>query len=98
MSIYAFLTKHITTELNASYLGMQEFYNPLTRGYDPINAPKYKINSSLSYESQSGLTAGLNMRYIPRFKWSAGVYYGTINQYFITDLNLGYKMTNTYSI
>ena len=26
------------------------------------------------------------------------IFYGTINQYFITDLNLGYKITNTYSI
>lgn len=98
MSIYAFLTKRITTELNASYLGMQEFYNPLTRDYDPINAPQYKINSSVSYESSAGLTAGLNIRYIPRFKWSAGVFYGTINQYFIADANLGYKINNTYSI
>ena len=98
MSIYAFLTKRITTELNASYLGMQEFYNPLTRDYDPINAPQYKINSSVSYESSVGLIAGLNIRYIPRFKWSAGVFYGTIDQYFITDVNLGYKINNTYSI
>ncbi|SVC49197.1 uncharacterized protein METZ01_LOCUS302051, partial [marine metagenome] len=98
MSIYTFLTKRITTELNASYLGMQEFYNPLTRDYDPINAPQYKINSSVSYESSVGLIAGLNIRYIPRFKWSAGVFYGTIDQYFIADANLGYKINNTYSI
>ena len=75
---------------------MQEFYNPLTRDYDPINAPQYKITSSVSYESPAGLTAGLNIRYIPRFKWSAGVFYGTIDQYFITDVNLGYKINNTY--
>jgi outer membrane receptor protein involved in Fe transport len=98
MSIYAFLTKRITTEVNASYLGMQEFYNPLTRGYDPINAPKFKINSSLSYESTSGITANINFRYIPEFKWSAGVFYGTIKKYFITDLSLGYKINPTFSV
>ena len=98
MSIHTFFTKNIYAEMNASYLGQQEFYNPLTRDYDPINAPNFKINSSLNYESPSGIMANISFRYIPKFNWSAGVFYGTIESYFISDLGIGYKLNKTFSV
>ena len=98
MSIHTFFTKNIYAEMNASYLGQQEFYNPLTRDFDPINAPNFKINSSLNYESRSGIMANISFRYIPQFNWSAGVFYGTIESYFISDLGIGYKLNKTFSV
>jgi iron complex outermembrane receptor protein len=98
MSIHTFFTKNIYAEMNASYLGQQEFYNPLTRDFDPINAPNFKINSSLNYESPSGIMANISFRYIPKFNWSAGVFYGTIESYFISDLGIGYKLNKTFSV
>ena len=98
MSIHTFFTKNIYAEMNASYLGQQEFYNPLTRDFDPINAPNFKINSSLNYESRSGIMANISFRYIPKFNWSAGVFYGTIESYFISDLGIGYKLNKTFSV
>ena len=97
-SIYAFLSKNITLDLNFSYIGKDKFYNRLTRDYDPVNAPKFKVNGKVSYIAEKGLFGNLGARYIPEFDWSAGVHYGTIESYFVIDGMLGYRFNEQYDL
>ncbi|MFQ6611887.1 MAG: TonB-dependent receptor [Fidelibacterota bacterium] len=97
-SIYAFLTERITADVNFSYLGRTRFWNFLTRSYDPINAPQFKINATLAYNVEHGLFGNIGFRYIPQFDWSAGVHFGTIPTYFIIDTMIGYKISQRYSL
>jgi len=96
-SMYAFINKQWTLDLNFSYLGTKHFYNFLTKGYDPINAPSVKLNANLGYSHSKGHSASLGFRYIPEFDWSAGVFYGTIPSYFVTDISMTYKINNIWS-
>jgi len=97
-SMYAFLSKQWTLDLNFSYLGTKHFYNFLTKDYDPINAPTVKLNANLSYSHSKGHNASLGFRYIPEFDWSAGVFYGTIPSYFVTDISMTYKINEIWSV
>ncbi len=97
-SVYALLSEHITADINVSFLGKTRFWNFLTRDYDPINAPKYKINAQLSYIAVNGLTGNIGFRYIPEFEWAAGVHFGTIPSYLVIDTMVGYKFKNKYSL
>ncbi|MFQ6616517.1 MAG: TonB-dependent receptor [Fidelibacterota bacterium] len=98
MGVFTFLTRNFTAEINASYLGKRSFYNRLTRDYDPINAPEFKMTGSLNYSSPKGFSGGLGFRYIPTFDWSAGVYFGTIEEYFVVDAYLGYRFNNMFTL
>ena len=97
-SIYAFLSKQLSLDLNFSYLGTKHFYNFLTKDYDPINAPTVKLNANLGYSHTKGHSASLGFRYIPEFDWSAGVFYGTIPSYFVTDISMTYKINDIWSV
>ena len=74
------------------------FYNFLTRENDPINAPEYKINGTLTYMPDMGINWNICMRSIPEFDWAAGVHYGTIKSYTVFDAALGYNFNPTYGI
>ena len=97
-SIYAFLTKNITLDLNVSFIGKDKFYNPLTRDYDPVNAPQYKLNGKLAYIAEKGLFGNIGARYIPEFDWAAGVHFGKIESYFVLDGMLGYRFNDRYDL
>ncbi|MEE8334824.1 MAG: TonB-dependent receptor, partial [Candidatus Neomarinimicrobiota bacterium] len=97
-SLYAFITRSITADLNLSYLGKTGFYNFLTKGIDPINAPQFKINGQLAYNTDLGFSGNLGFRYIPEFDWSAGVHFGTIPTYLVLDGMLAYKFDRRYSL
>lgn len=97
-SLYAFITPKITADLNVSFLGKTRFYNFLTKGYDPINAPQFKINGQLAYNTDKGFSGNFGFRYIPEFDWSAGVHFGTIPTYLILDAMLAYKFDQRYSL
>ena len=96
-SMYAFISKQWTLDLNFSYLGTKHFYNFLTKDYDPINAPKWKGNASLQWN----LTLGdliLNLRYVEAFDWSDGLWSGIIGRYNILDLFYTYHVTDNLDI
>ena len=97
-SIFVFLSKHFSANISFSYLGTTSFYNYLTRENDPINAPEYKINGTLTYMPDRGINWNIGMRYIPEFDWAAGVHYGTIQSYTVFDAALGYNFNPTYGI
>ncbi|MBC8310943.1 MAG: TonB-dependent receptor, partial [Candidatus Marinimicrobia bacterium] len=90
-SIFIFLDKNFSLDFTGSFLGKTGFYNFLTRDYDPINAPQYKLSTALTYMPDIGLNWNLSMRHIPTFKWAAGVHFGTIESYTVLDGGIGYN-------
>ena len=66
-SIFVFLDRDFSSNITFSFLGKTSFYNFLTREYDPINAPEYKINGTLTYMPDLGINWNIGMRYIPEF-------------------------------
>jgi outer membrane receptor protein involved in Fe transport len=97
-SFYTFITPQITADINFSYLGKTRFWNFLTRDYDPINAPKFKVNGKLAYNSEIGFHGNIGFRYIPEFEWAAGVHYGIIEQYLVVDSMVGYRFGKRYDL
>jgi outer membrane receptor protein involved in Fe transport len=80
--------------LTYSHLGMTDFYNPITKNKDPINAPRHKGSMKLQYNPRRWpFTGSLNARYVGGFNWSSGIYYGEIKPYAIYDLHAGYQIT-----
>ena len=97
-SLTIFLDRAWNLDLTYSHLGMSEFFNPITKAKDPINAPRNKAGMKLQYNSRrSSLTASLNARYVDGFKWSSGIYYGDISPYTIVDLHIGYEFNKYLS-
>ena len=97
-SLYAFISDKITADMTFSYLGITQFYNRLNRSYDPVNAPKFKINGKLAYNASQGFFGNIGARYIPEFDWSAGVHFGTIESYFVLDGMIGYRFNESYDL
>ena len=97
MSLAYFFSPQLLGEIRFSYLGQQAFYNHLTDSDDPVNAPRYKVSGSVTYNSRKWW-AGLTGRHIPEFDWSAGVFYGTIASYTVFDLSTGYRFGDTYTL
>lgn len=58
-----------------------------------LNAPKYKSTVGVSYtNSEFGLNAGLQWRWVDAFAMNSGVYVGTVSAYNLVDMNLRYKL------
>ena len=97
-SLTIFLDRAWNIDLTYSHLGMSEFFNPITKAKDPINAPRNKAGMKLQYNSRRWpFTASLNARYVDGFKWSSGIYYGDISPYTIVDLHIGYEFNKYLS-
>jgi len=95
-SIFIFLNKNFSLDFTGSFLGQTGFYNFLTKDYDPINAPKYKLSAVLTFMPENGLNWNLNMRHIPTFKWAAGVHFGNIKSYTVLDGGIGYNFQHKW--
>ena len=93
-----FLNRNLSANISFSYLGKTSFYNFLTRENDPINAPEYKLNGTITYMPDLGVNWNVGMRHIPEFDWAAGVHYGTIQSYIVFDCAFGYNYNPTYGV
>jgi outer membrane receptor protein involved in Fe transport len=93
ISLGSMFSQRLWSEVRISYLGRQKFYNPVTRSYDPINAPRYKISGSATFTGKDDrYWLGLTLRHIPTFDWSAGIFIGTIPAYLVIDMNCGCRL------
>ena len=93
MSLSIFLSKKWNLDLNYSFLSMSSFINPITNVKDPVNAPKNKGNLKLQYTNSNGkFNSSLSLRYVEKFPWQSGVYFGTIGPYTIFDLHARYQI------
>jgi hypothetical protein len=78
---------------NLSWYGTTEFYNELTKKNDPINAPQWKWNASIKWDSPiGGLT--LNYRHVDEFTWNDGIWSGVIGPYDIFDIHYNLELTS----
>ena len=82
---------------NISWYGTTEYYNKLTRKNDPINAPKWKWNGSIKWDSILGAIT-LNYRHVNKFKWNDGIWSGFIGPYDIFDIHYNYKILENLSL
>ena len=86
-------------EVTYSHLGMTEFFNPITKNKDPINAPRHKASMKIQYNPNKWpISVGLNGRYVDGFNWSSGIYYGDIKPYTIFDLHAGYEINEKVKV
>ena len=92
-SLTTLINLEMSLDLTYSHLGMTEFYNPITKAKDPVNAPRHKAGMKFQYNPRRyPFTASLNARYVDGFKWSSGIYFGNIKPYTIFDLHFGYEV------
>ena len=92
-SLTTLINLEMSLDLTYSHLGMTEFYNPITKAKDPVNAPRHKAGMKFQYNPRRyPFTASLNARYVDGFKWSSGIYFGNIKPYSIFDLHFGYEI------
>ena len=82
----------IALDANFSFYNTTEYYNVLTRKNDPINAPKFKMNASINWESPIG-NFSVKYRHVDQFAWKDGIWAGTIGPYDLIDLHYNYKIS-----
>ena len=92
-----FVSDKLIFDGNISWYGTTEFYNELTKKTDPINAPKWKWNSSIKHKSKLGDLI-INFRHVDKFKWSDGIWSGNIGPYNIIDLFYTYHINDNIDI
>ena len=87
-----FFSENLIFNGNVSWYGTTDFYNELTRKNDPINAPEWKWNASMKWNTSFGDII-LNYRHVNQFQWSDGIWSGMIGPYDILDLFYTYHIT-----
>jgi len=89
---YLIPESNIALDANFSFYNTTEYYNVLTRKNDPINAPKFKMNASVSWDSPFGLLS-LKYRHVDQFQWKDGIWAGIIGPYDLFDIHYNYKIS-----
>ena len=83
---------HKKDEEKALKKEIQALQEELTKKNDPINAPKWKWNASIKWDSPiGGLT--LNYRHVDEFIWNDGIWAGVIGPYDIYDCHYNLNLT-----
>ena len=90
-----FLRKYnITFDTNFSFYNSTEYYNKLTKKNDPINAPKFKMNASLMWETPKFGTIGIKYKHVDQYLWKDGIWSGIIGPYDLIDLLYNYEIND----
>ena len=79
---------------NFSFYSSTEYYNKLTKKNDPINAPKFKMNASISWSSEKFGNISVKYRHVDRFLWKDGIWSGYIGPYDLIDVLYSYKIND----
>lgn len=81
----------VALDANFSFYNVTEYYNILTKKNDPINAPKFKMNASASWEAPIGNIA-VKYRHVDKFDWKDGIWSGIIGPYDLIDIHYNYQI------
>ena len=87
----------IILDTNFAIFNSTDYYNALTKRYDPINAPKFKFNASLKWDSKIG-NLMFSYRYVDKFNWMDGIWEGVIGPYNIFDIHYNLKITENLGL
>ena len=100
VSLTHFISKKLIFDSNFAFFNSTDYYNVLTKRFDPINAPKFKFNASVKWDTNDRTDLMLNFRYVDQFEWRDGIWTGIIGPYRIFDLHYNRKVTDnlTFSI
>ena len=93
VSIAHIINKRLMINSNFAFFNSTDYYNVLTKRFDPINAPKFKFNASLKWDISIDTDLMLAYRYVDKFEWQDGIWSGTIGPYQIVDLHYNKKIT-----
>jgi len=89
-----FFSERFTVDLNFTFFNSTDYYNELTKRFDPINSPKFKFNIAGSYNTKKLGTFLFKLRHVDKFDWADGTWAGTIGPYNILDLHYNYKISD----
>ena len=62
------------------------------------NTPSKKANFALSYAGEQGFDAGVSLRLVDGYQWSAGVFQGYVPSAELLNLTAGYRVNNSLRI
>lgn len=62
------------------------------------NSSQWKANAGITYQSKDNFDVSLKVKYVPSFRWEAGVYAGDILAYTLLNLSGGYKVNQNLSM
>ena len=92
-----FFSEKFAIDANFTWFKSTDYYNELTKTYDPINAPKFKFNLAANLDSKFG-TIMSKLRFVDEFEWADGIWAGTIGPYYILDLHYNYPITKNIKL
>ena len=87
-----FFNQKFVVDVNLTLFNSTDYYNELTRRYDPINAPKFKFNIAANLDTKIG-NFMFKLRHVDKFEWADGTWAGQIGPYNIFDLHYMYDIT-----
>jgi outer membrane receptor for ferrienterochelin and colicins len=61
------------------------------------NSPKYRFGGGVTYSHERG-DVSASIKYVPNFRWAAGIYQGPIPAYAIVDLSSAYRVTDNMTL
>lgn len=61
------------------------------------NSPRYRLNTAATYTAPGGLVLNLDVRYVPKFRWAAGIFKGNIPAYSVVNLAASYPISSSLS-
>ncbi|MBI65864.1 MAG: hypothetical protein CMG64_06195 [Candidatus Marinimicrobia bacterium] len=94
---YLFPEYNFVIDGNFSFYNSTEYYNKLTKKNDPINAPKFKMNGSITWQTKYG-DIGLKYRHVDRYLWKDGIWSGYIGPYDLIDLLYSYRFNENLEL
>ena len=89
-----FFSEKFIVDLNFTLFNSTDYYNELTKRYDPINSPKFKFNLAANLNTNKLGNILLKLRYVDKFDWADGTWSGTIGPYTIIDIHYNYNITD----
>ena len=88
---YLIPQSNMAIDANFSFYNTTEYFNTLTLQNDPINAPKFKMNASVNWESPVG-NFSFKYRHVDQFRWADGIWVGVVGPYDLFDVYYNYKI------
>ena len=88
---------NITFDTNFSFYKSTEYYNSLTKKNDPINAPKFKMNAAIMWNTKYGDIA-VKYKHVDQYVWKDGIWSGIIGPYDLYDVLYNYDLSKTLNL